>query len=113
MVTELGPIAANAAGARDAVVAARARTRYYLEHPHHRAQSVADGGRTTDPAGPHSGDDGRPPGRARSGPGRRGPGRWAPTPWAATAAPPPPTFRDLMQPDGTRVPWHDYCRAFA
>jgi hypothetical protein len=41
-------------------------------------------------------------------------GGTAPMPQAATAPPPPPpTFRDLMQPNGTRVPWRDYCRAFA
>jgi len=28
-------------------------------------------------------------------------------------APPPPTFKDLMQPEGTQFPWRDYCRAFA
>jgi hypothetical protein len=39
------------------------------------------------------------------------PGGAVPLPGAASA--PPPTFRDLMQPDGARVPWRDYCRAFA
>jgi hypothetical protein len=49
--------------------------------------------------------------RAATAPPPPPPGGGATMPGAATA-PPPPTFGDLMQPDGTRVPWRDYCRAF-
>jgi hypothetical protein len=52
------------------------------------------------------------PAALAAAPGAAAPGVEVPTPGAGTAAP-PPTFRDLMEPEGTRAPWHDYCRAFA